>query len=292
VSIETTTTKIRYDGDGAEITFPYTWKIFSDSDLVVLLYHTDSWTVQSNYTVTGVGDSTGGNVVMDTPPVTDDILLIYHNKSYKQETLFEENSSFHAETAESTYDKNVILSQQLKEIIERSIGAPITDLNPVMELPSAEDRANRYLSFDINGDVTTSGSKNFLEADPGNLNYSGETTILNIKTNSKGITGTLHTDTDGTLIEAKADSYNTMPCHYLALTNNTGNQLMLVSGFVRNDNWSWTPGGTMYVSTTTGEMTQTEPVDFGSGELIQELGWAVKSNIVYFRPFLELIEKK
>ena len=73
-----------------------------------------------------------------------------------------------------------------------------------------------------------------------------------------------------------------MPCHALALESGTGTKDVLIRGFIRDDTWDWTPGGAIYVSTTTGALTQTAPS--GSGQKIQSVGYAWTADIVFFDP--------
>ena len=59
-------------------------------------------------------------------------------------------------------------------------------------------------------------------------------------------------------------------------------------GFARDDAWSLTPGGLVYLSLTPGGFTQVAPSD--TDEVIQILGLAMTTNIVLFRPELVQVE--
>jgi hypothetical protein len=48
---------------------------------------------------------------------------------------------------------------------------------------------------------------------------------------------------------------------------------------IRNDAWAWTPGGTLYLSTTTGGLTQTAPST--AGEIVQQVGFAISADVAY-----------
>lgn len=52
---------------------------------------------------------------------------------------------------------------------------------------------------------------------------------------------------------------------------------VVVIGTIRNDAWNWTPGGVVYLSTTTGDLTQTAP---SGGASVQKLGHAASADIV------------
>jgi len=57
---------------------------------------------------------------------------------------------------------------------------------------------------------------------------------------------------------------------------------ILLQGFIRDDSWSWTPGGIVYASETAGGLTQTAPTT--SAALVQALGVALSATCVYFSP--------
>lgn len=59
--------------------------------------------------------------------------------------------------------------------------------------------------------------------------------------------------------------------------------------FLRNDNWSWTIGGIIYLSMT-GTLTQTSPTT--ANAVIQALGVAVSSTVILFNPSLSQVEYK
>jgi len=65
----------------------------------------------------------------------------------------------------------------------------------------------------------------------------------------------------------------------------------LKMGYARDDTWNWTPGGTVYISTTgtTGNtLTQTAPS--GSGDQVQFIGEATTADIIDFDPCAIIIE--
>lgn len=95
---------------------------------------------------------------------------------------------------------------------------------------------------------------------------------------------------DGHLEATDADSGSSSPCVALALETGSGSKRVLVHGVLKTNNWNWTMGnGTanlIYVSTTTGALTQSGQPDFPSGtdSVIQPVGWALASDCAYFSP--------
>jgi hypothetical protein len=123
---------------------------------------------------------------------------------------------------------------------------------------------------------------------PSDGNASGIIVTMQVDANSTGFAAALHMDTDGNWIEADADSTTTIPCGALALETGTGSKQVLMQGFITNSGWSWTVGGLIYVSTTTGGLTQTIPS--GSGDQVQVVGYATTSTRMYFSPNLAISE--
>ena len=116
----------------------------------------------------------------------------------------------------------------------------------------------------------------------------GDIATMQVDTNGTGIGAALHMDTDGNWIEADADATTTMPCQAMALETGTGSKKILLRGFMRDDTWAWTVGGLVYVSTTTGALTQTAPS--ATGDQIQVVGYATHADRMYFNPSLVLVE--
>ena len=80
---------------------------------------------------------------------------------------------------------------------------------------------------------------------------------------------------------ADANGASTYPARGLAVhaAASAASVGVLVRGVVRNALWSWTPGGTIYLSTTAGGLTQTAPST--SGDRVQAIGYALTSARIY-----------
>jgi hypothetical protein len=87
---------------------------------------------------------------------------------------------------------------------------------------------------------------------------------------------------DGEWHQADANVAGEFPAWGLAVAAGTdGNPLdVLLQGTVRNDSWSWTVGGRIYLSTTAGGLTQTAPST--SGDAVQIIGVATSATTAYF----------
>ena len=122
------------------------------------------------------------------------------------------------------------------------------------------------------------------------VNISGISSYGTVAANTTGLGAALFMNSDGNYEEADADDVATMPCVALALETGTGNKKILLQGYITNESWTWTPGGLVYVSPDTGELTQTIPLT--SGQQVQIVGYASGTNTVFFNPNLMLIEIK
>lgn len=85
----------------------------------------------------------------------------------------------------------------------------------------------------------------------------------------------------GEWLLADATDDTAAPMRGLAAAAGTdGNPMAVVTeGVVRNDAWAWTPGGTLYLSTTAGALTQTAPS--AAGEIVQAVGFAITADVIY-----------
>ena len=89
---------------------------------------------------------------------------------------------------------------------------------------------------------------------------------------------------DGKLWKTDADAVGTMPVlAFIGETitaDSTGTVMFL--GFARDDSWTWTVGGVIYASLTTGGITQSAPS--GPSDVVQVLGVATHADRIYFNP--------
>lgn len=165
MTVATSTSSNSYAGNGSLTSFAYAFKIFADSDLLVTLV-TDATgaevtqTLTTDYTVTGAGSDSGGNVVLGTAPASGVTVVIRRVLPLTQTTNYVPNDPFPAEAHEDALDKVTMLAQQNSVDNERSIIIPEgeVDAGTVRVLPSAVSRANKYLFFDAGGGVTTADS--------------------------------------------------------------------------------------------------------------------------------------
>jgi hypothetical protein len=142
--------------------------------------------------------------------------------------------------------------------------------------------------LDVDGTIKTTEDLELNPTPSADDDSSGIIATVTVDANATGVGAALHLDSDGNWIEADADSVATMPCQALALETGTGTKKILHMGYLRNDDWNWSVGGLIYVSTTTGALTQTAPS--GSGDQVQVVGYATNADRMFFQPSLVLVE--
>ncbi len=105
-----------YIGNGVTTSFPYTFRIFKKSDLVVqvvdLNENITELILDTDYTVTGAGGYTGGNVILSTALANGYQISITRELPLTQETDLRNQGKFFAEVHENAFDKLTMLIQQ------------------------------------------------------------------------------------------------------------------------------------------------------------------------------------
>lgn len=135
MTISSTTSRADYTGNGSVDTYAYGFKVFDQGDLLVIVRDTDgaetTLTITTHYTVTGVGNASGGNVVLvngafDWLDGDGDLKTGYHLTIRRvadivQETDLRNQGAFFPEVYEEALDKLVIIEQQQQDEIGRSM---------------------------------------------------------------------------------------------------------------------------------------------------------------------------
>jgi len=134
MTISSTTNRNNYIGNGATSTYSYTYRIFSQNDLLVTVRNTldveTTLTLTTDYTVTGVGSASGGTIVLvnasqawlDSGFLIDDyVLSIRRVRNLTQETDIRNQGDFFPEVHEDALDHLVMLTQQQQDELDRSL---------------------------------------------------------------------------------------------------------------------------------------------------------------------------
>ena len=161
MTVSTTIIKSSHNGNGSTTTFAYNFKIFADTDLVVIIRSAagteTTKTLTTHYTVAGVGDASGGSITFTSGniPVSGETVVIRRNVPQTQAIDYIANDPFPAETNEEGLDRTTMIAQQVSEATDRSIKLSRTNTMTSTEFTvGATDRANKILAFDSAGEIS------------------------------------------------------------------------------------------------------------------------------------------
>lgn len=213
MSISTTTSRNNYTGNGTADTFAYSFRILDEGDLLVTVRDSvgteTPLVLSTDYTVTGVGESSGSivlvNASQDWLDVDGDLdsgweMSIVRNVALTQPTDIRNQGTFYPETHEDAFDRIVMQNQQQQDEINRGVRLPVT-VDPSTfdpEIPAAVvGEAGAILQVNSDGDGWTVGASTvvgttvtpFMETVLDDLNAAAARTTLGFS----GASGTVAT---------------------------------------------------------------------------------------------------
>lgn len=131
-------------GNGSNITFPYGFKVLDAKHLRAVLILasgdvSDLSLESGDYTVTGVGNEAGGNVVKATPLLTGQTLTLVRRLPLTQDTSLENQGAYYPEVVENRFDVLTMQIQSVQETTERSLTVEPGQEKPSMVLIAAAE---------------------------------------------------------------------------------------------------------------------------------------------------------
>jgi hypothetical protein len=213
MTISSTTVKNSYNGDGSTATFTYTFKIFANTDLQVIIRSalgTETVkTLTTHYTVTGAGSASGGDITFTAGniPVSGETIVLRRAIPQTQAIDYIANDPFPAESHEEGLDRATMAIQQLQEEVNRSLKLSRTNtMNSTEFTVGSASRAGKILGFDDNGELVVSQE---LGTYAGNWTsgetYAARDIVKDTSNNNIYLCNTGHTASGTTPISSNAD---------------------------------------------------------------------------------------
>lgn len=162
MSIGSTISRVRYVGAGTTDTFSFTFKIFAATDLVVTKRNSstgDETTLSypTDYTVTGVGLSTGGSITLTAGNLASGYSLhIRRVRPLTQGTAIRNEGTYYASTHEDEFDNRAMIDQQQQDVLDRAVVLPETittsNFDPVLPADLTVNGADRIPTLNASAD--------------------------------------------------------------------------------------------------------------------------------------------
>ena len=212
MTVTSSTNKVSFNGDSSTTVFAYSFKIFDEDDLTVILRSSTgtetTQTITTHYTVSGVGSAGGGNVTMVTAPATGETLTILREQPLTQGLDLVPNDPFPAESMEEALDKLTFMVQTHSEELDRAIKASKTNTITSTEFTvSAVDRANKIFAFDSAGELAVTQEIGTFRGDwAASTAYAQRDLVKDTSTNNIFIVNTAHTSSGAQPLTTNANS--------------------------------------------------------------------------------------
>ena len=220
MTVSTTTNKIQYTGDGTANARTFPFKIYQESDLVVISREISTGlettlTLNTDYTVSGVGGSSGSVTPLAVWPATHKYTIKCILPLTQESNLIDNDSP--AETIETQLDRQTKIAQQLQEQVDRGIKFPPTFTGSVYTLPSPE--ANKAIGWDASGSAlcnlsNLTGSASAVAVTPYMLTLLDDTSAGAART-TLGVASKTETDANTAVSSAFAVEHTAVGAHAL-----------------------------------------------------------------------------
>lgn len=191
---------IYYAGDGGTTSFPFPYKFFDDTEILVYsITATATTLLAAGYSISKTGSAPydNCNVVMAAAPASGTTLYIERIVDIAQNTDLPTGGTFRESTIENALDRLTMIAQQLDMDIGRGIKIPVALASSTADLDFPPPLADNYIGWNAAGDAlenktlaglgtvaVTSFTSGFLSGVTDQLGmrvYSGTSTAAEIK---------------------------------------------------------------------------------------------------------------
>lgn len=151
--------RIEYVATSGQTVFPYDFEIIDQSHIVVIKDST-TLTITTDYTVSGVGSPSGGNITLTSGADEDDNIIIFGDEPLERTTDFSSTGNFLAATLDEQLDSIVRGLQQIDTSSARVVKLKDEDTASTLEIPVTSERSSKFLAFDASGNaIAAEGSE-------------------------------------------------------------------------------------------------------------------------------------
>ena len=160
MTVSSTTTKVSASGDGSTAAFNYTFKIFANSEMEVIIRSSTGTettkTLTTHYNVSGAGNDSGGTVTFTSGniPASGETVVLRRKLALTQGTDYVENDPFPANSHEDGLDRLTMITQGIQEELDRAFKVSKTNSITTPEFTDAASaRASKALGFSSDGNT-------------------------------------------------------------------------------------------------------------------------------------------
>lgn len=125
MTVSTTVARISYAGNGSTTVFSVPYYFLAAADLKVWKRSSSGvetlQALNSQYTVSGAGNGSGGSVAFATAPASGETVVIVRDPIITQETDYQANDAFPAETHERALDRLTMVGQRHADLLTRAL---------------------------------------------------------------------------------------------------------------------------------------------------------------------------
>lgn len=152
MSVSDQETIYRHVGNGVTVTFAYGCQVLKAADLQVYL---DDALTSAGFSVAGIGDLTGGTVTFTSAPANLVAVRLEREVVLERTTDYQQNGDFLSRVVNPDFNRIWMALQQHVSGLNRALKVPKSDAVGPTDLPAAADRADKLLSFDVDGNPIT-----------------------------------------------------------------------------------------------------------------------------------------
>lgn len=138
-----------YVATAGQTIFPYKAKIYDEADIDV--YQNDILLTIGEYSVTNVGNNSGGDVILASGATLNDSIVITRSEPLNQDIEYVEGDEFPAAAHEEGLDRSAMRDQYLNLLVNRCLKLPASYAGSGIDVDNPD--AGKILVWNTNGDL-------------------------------------------------------------------------------------------------------------------------------------------